>query len=578
MAQHPRFEAFKSAWRDGDYAAALGHIDAVLADHPLAASLHWYRANCLQRLDRVVESRAAVERVLALKPDHAAALVRQVELDDGSDDMADIDDERASKKAIAEYERRTAERRQRHIAQLRQALAIDPSLADAYFGLSQLLRYAPDGEPAAPDGEADALLERAIALEPARVEFLVARADAYRMRAITRAADVPEPERVVTFGGVAYARADLEAALRDYALCARIDGTHRYLLRMASVLHDLGRYDDALAQYDAALRLVPPDSPYRQHIVEMRARSENGGAGERDEMATMLEGLIAKGDRNLADDQVATALLGAARAVRGGQNLGDAIAARVSESPDDFLAANIAEQILNVAFEHPPELLDVDPATFPAFQRQYAARQRKALEAAGARHVAYAEATGMTPTLGQRVMIGLYAGANGDGGIATFAMKPKWPGLVGFLMLFFTGKWKVHSLTECVTLFDDDAYLNTQYESISPFGYGGKIDIERLPRSTSVAALVARHAQRVDAYRQAHPHARALPTASLADADANWRRGQAIKRAYRRSIGYVTDAELRTLLGAHYDRFADKVRGKLLELAADREERALDDA
>jgi tetratricopeptide (TPR) repeat protein len=500
--------------------------------------------------------------------------VRQVQLEAVGEEAED--DEPTPAQAAAR-EREDAARRQRQEAQLRRAIAIDPSLADAYFGLSLLLRFSADGEPAGRGSEADTLLDRAVALAPDNLDFRAARADVHRMHAMQGAESVPEDERVVTYSGMAYVRAELELALDDFEQCARLDGSYRYLLRAGQILHDLGRYDEALARYDEALRRMPADSPHRQHVTEMRARSENNGAGERDEMAKLLEGLIGQGDRNLADDNVATMLMGAARAVRGGKSVGDALAARMSESPEDFMAANIAEQILNVAFEAPPQLVEVDAATFPAYQRRYAAKQRKALEAAGMRHVAYAEAAGMTPTLGQRVLLGLYTDTKGDAGVATFAMRPKWPGLVGFLVLFLKGKWKTHTQTECVTLFDDEAYFTTQYENISPFGYGGTIDIERLPRATRVDALAARHRERIAAYRAAHPHARPFATGTLADADANWRRGQAIKRAYRRSIGYATDAELRGMLGAHYDRLGEKVRAKLDELSVDREERMAED-
>jgi tetratricopeptide (TPR) repeat protein len=571
MSQHPRFEAFKSAWRAGDDAQALVHIDAVLADHPLVASLHWYRANCLQRLDRCDEARAAVERVLALKPDHAAALVRQVELDNGMDDMEDIGDEEPSEKATAEYERRAAARRQRHIAQLRQAIALDPKLADACFVLSQLLRYADMHDPKLADDEADTLLARAIDLAPDRVEFIAARADLYRMRALQVPENTPPDQLVQTQYGMPYLRAPLEAALRDFEHCARLDDTSpRYLARVANIQHELGHFDAALAAYDRALERVPADSPHREHLLAMRARSENNGAGGRDEMAKLLEGIIAQGDRNQADDQVATMLLGAARAVRRGQTLSDAVSARLPESPDDFTAANIAEQILNVAFEDPPNLIEADAATFPSYQRNYIARQRKALAAVGANHVADAEASGMTRTLGQRVLLGLHA-IDGDTAVVTFAMKPKWPGVIAFALMFVTGKWKTTRLTECVTVFDDDAYFITQYENPSPFRYGGTIDIERMPRATRVEALVARHRERVDAHKAAHPQARARPTTTLADMDANWRRGQMIKREYRRSVGYATEEELRAMLGAHYDRFAERIRAKIVEFAVDRE-------
>lgn len=582
MSSH--FDSFKAAWQRADYTQALAHVDAVILERPQVAVLHWYRANCLLRLDRPVEALAAVNRVLALNPDHAPALVKQVELD-GIDAVADetVDKEPTRAQAAA-LERQWRERRQHQMTQLRRAITLDPTLADGYFALSQLSRAGfmesmldgADVESALRNDEADALLDQAIALDPARVEFLGVRAQQHRMRALAVPDGTPAAEYVEAAIGMRYLRAEIDAALADLAECARLDGGPRFPLHAARLLHEIGRYDQALVEYDRALALLPPDAPQREHVLNLRRRSENGGRGEREDFAQLLESVIPSGDRNQQDDMVATAMLGAAQAVRRGQRLDVALAARMPESPDDLLAANIAEGILNVAYEAPPNLVAVDAATFPAYQRRYAARQRRALAAAGLHHIADAEATGMTPTLGQRVLLGFHADADGATCAITFVLRPKWPGVGGFLLLLLSGKWKTHPLTECISHFDDGGYLITQYDNISPFGYGTVVDIERLPRSTSVAALVERHRQRVAAYRQAHPQARAFVAGDLAAIDANWRRGQIIKRDYRRSIGYIGDDELRRMLGAQYERYASRVRQKIVELAPDREEAAVD--
>lgn len=580
MAQHPRFESFKAAWQAGDHAQALAHIDAVIADHPRVAALHWYRASCLEKLERFAEAHAAVTHVLALNPDHAAALAKQVELDWTVEEAAYSDGKKLTPARIAALERRAQEHQRRQIAQLRRAVVLDPNLADAWFGLSQLLRpgiddiadEAKEQANARANAEADSLLQQAIQLDPQRIAFRLARVEHLCMRAMVTDDTTPPQECVVAYSGMRYRRAELEAALQELELCTQFSDDFRLRVRKARVLHDLGRFDEALAQYDAVLQQLPPDSPQHESIRQLRRRSEDQGAGERHGLAELLQSVVAKGDRNQADDAEATLLLSAARAVRKGKSLDEALAERAPEAPDDETAIALAEQILDVAYQDPPGLVAVDAAGYSPAQRKHAERQRKALQAAGQRHIACAEAAGMTLALGRRVLLGLYADAGGAATTITFALEPRWPGVIGFVQQFLTGKWKTQYMTECVTYFDDDAYLITQYENISPFDYGSVVDIARLPRSASVAALVARHAQRVADYQQTHPQARPLNGDDLASIEANWRRGQAIKRAYRRSVGYATDSELRALLGSNYTRFADRVRGKLQLLAPDREE------
>ncbi len=67
----------------------------------------------------------------------------------------------------------------------------------------------------------------------------------------------------------------IEQSLADFETCYELSHQHRYGLRVGSILHDLGRFDEALATYDNVLAHVPVDDPYRPFIIERRARSEH---------------------------------------------------------------------------------------------------------------------------------------------------------------------------------------------------------------------------------------------------------------------------------------------------------------
>ncbi|HWT15194.1 MAG TPA: hypothetical protein VN581_05375 [Patescibacteria group bacterium] len=581
MSTHLEFARFSEAFRQGRFEDALARIDALIAANPNAAALHWHRAHCLEKLERHIDIAPALDRLLVLKPDYAPAIVKRVQCSDlDIDDIGD-EDEDDDEVSDAERERRDTEYRaralavsQRNESELRRALAIDPALVDGLFLLSNTLRYRDDG--GNHHAEADALLDRAIDLAPMRVDLIEARAALRRSSAMRHDDGPDDADTIKTFNGLRLSRRSLEAALEDYDTALALSGEYRYAVRKGMLLHDLGRFNDALASYDEALAAMAPDDPKREFIVETRARSENDGAGEREQMAKLIESaLLGDGkDRNLHDDVAAQAMLSAAQAIRAGKSIGEAIDTRVSDDPDLMMATNIAQQILNVAHEPPPQLEAVEAAGYPAYQRQFVNHAAKEAQAIGLRHIGDGEAKGLFMMLGQHVLLRFFADDSGEVGVASFALKPKWPGVIGFLIMLLTGKWRVHRMLECVTQFDDGTHLSTQYESLSPFEYNGRIRIERMPAKTSLRDLLARHAERVAAHKSEHPHAVAMTADDLDGMDHRWREGQRVKRDYRASIGYVTESELKRLLGAHHARFGDKVKSRLAVLAEDLAERS----
>ncbi len=534
------FDEARQLIRDGDFGGALIPLEALIAVHPRSAALRWHRSRCLGALDRDAEAIADLDTVIALKPAYVPALVARAELAEAGDA-----DEQA-------------------IDLLRRALAIDAGDADVAFRLSLLL--ADNGA----NDEAIALLSRAIASDPSRHEAWRLRAD-LRHRLASSPAD--DADLVSDPLGMRYDRRQLEAALADYQAAAAIADDLRVDLRIAEVAQRLGRHQEAVAHGDAVLTRLAADDPVRPHVQELRDRAAAGPDGEREHYARMIEAALgdaAGADRSLQDDVANAALRSAADQIRKGADVSSALEAFVPESADDASATYIAHQIHNLAHEPPPGLEPAVASEFPRYQQRHLSAVRRTIEPLGYVHLTDAEARNLGQTLGQRVLIGLYLHPQ-YGSAAAYAMRPKWPGLLGFLALFLSGKWRAQRMLECVARFADGTFLSTREAGADVFEYDGadSFHLEKLADGCGPRAVAERHAARVRERLADRPGSAVDVPTTLDAIEGQWIESNQLKAEYRRSIDYVTDAELRGLLGRHYDRYAEKVRARLALMTAE---------
>lgn len=528
------FDEARQLIRDGDFAGALIPLEALIAVHPRSAALRWHRSRCLRALDRDAEAAADLDTVLALKPDYVPALVARAELaeaDDAGDQAIDL---------------------------LRRARAIDAGDADVAFRLALLLADHGGGD------EAIALLSRAIVADPSRHEAWRLRADLRHHLASSPADDADVVSDPL---GMRYDRAQLESALADYQAAVAIADDLRVDLRIADIAQRLGRYEEAVVHCDAVLARLSADDPVRPHVQELRDRAAAGPDGEREHYARMIEaalGEAAGADRSLQDDVAHAALRGAADQIRRGGDVASALDDFVPESPEDASANYIAHQIHNLAHEPPPGLEAAVAGEFPRYQQRHLAAVRSAIEPLGYVHLTDAEAKNLGQTLGQRVLIGLYLHPQ-YGTAAAYAMRPKWPGLLGFLALLVTGRWRAQRMLECVSRFADGTFLSTREAGADVFEYGAaeSFHLEKLADGSGPRAVAERHAARVRERLADLPGAAVDVPTTLDAIEGQWIESNQLKAEYRRSIDYVTDTELRSLLGKHYDRYAEKVRARL---------------
>jgi tetratricopeptide (TPR) repeat protein len=265
--QDPEFDKFKRAFKEENFEAALHSLRKLIAQYPQSFSLRWHHARVLEKLARFAEARTVVNKVLELRSDFVPALIMQVQLDfheneHGTGDELEDDPAQQQQARFDAIEER-----------LYKILSIDPNAVDALHMLSGLLRGHEGDTHLA---KADQLLDRAIHLAPERVDLLEDRGNSFLANAIDPEDDNTDHQNaadlVITSSGMRYSRDVLEQALADFQKCYDLSHQHRYGLRVGSILHDLGRFDEALATYDNVLAHVPEDDPYRPLIVERRTR------------------------------------------------------------------------------------------------------------------------------------------------------------------------------------------------------------------------------------------------------------------------------------------------------------------
>ncbi|ANB16977.1 tetratricopeptide repeat protein [Dokdonella koreensis] len=534
------FDSARRFMQRGDFDAALRPLEALLAVHPEATALRWHRSRCLEKLGRRAEAIAELDQVIQRRSDYLPALLARMDLGDGDE-------------AVPE-----------DAGLFRRILALEPGHPRASYRLARAL--ADDADAALP------LLDRALAADPSQHDAWRLRAD-LRYRAAAQPGDaVPAATLVRDPLGIAYDRTLLEAALADYESAAAIEEDTRTDLRIAEIAQRLDRPAEALERYDAALRRLAGDDPARAHVQALRDRAEGGSAGEREHYARMIEASLgaANADRSLREDWADAAMRSAADQIRKGADVPAALETFVSDSPDDMTVTYIARQIYNLAHEPPPGLEPAVPADFPAYQGRHADTVARAIEPLGYLPLADAEAKNLTVTLGQRVLIRLFTHPQ-FGAAAAFAMRPKWPGLLGYLVMLLSGKWRIQRMLECSARISDGCFLSTREAGPDPFDYGGAehFRFETLPRGSGPAAVARRHAERVEDYLAAHPDCHVDVPASLDGVEGQWIESNQIKAEHRRSLDYVTDAELRGVLGKHYDRYAGKVRARLALMTAE---------
>ncbi len=531
----------RELFEQGDHAAAIDRLDASLAADPDDAAAYLLRGRCLIALERRDEARAALDAALQLEPDDVPTLLAQAEL--GGGDEGEV------------------------LSILRYAHQLEPENARILFRLAEAEYRGHESEV---EGRNTALehLDRSLELDPKQADSWALRGAIHHSRSFGVA---DGPNVIQDLMGVNHDREALEAALHDYTCATELSEHNAYARAAARTAELLGQYELATWHLDRVLARLPADAPGREYVQEDRDRYARGEEGARADIAAMVAaaGQPQALERTREEDLVHSVTEAAANLIRQGETLPDALATVIEDgSPDALLATHIAQQLIGLGNQPDPDLAEVAAKDFPGYQRGFAASCEKLLVPLGYHRLADAEARGISEQQGTRTLLRLFVHPE-YGSAAAFAVKPKWPGLMAFLGAWLKGRWKAVKRLECSALFSDGLIMSTYAAGPDPFDYSAieQLDTEIMPAGTTPASVTERHMERVTT--RVTEGFRVMPVDSLADIEQIWIESNTVKGDYRRSIGYVTDAELRALLGENHDRLAATIHQRLKDLAGD---------
>ena len=414
------------------------------------------------------------------------------------------------------------------------------------LGVEQLLA---DGHRA----RALALLSSAIERDP-QPELLALRAE------LTLAVSVDAPgdtlrehvEWLVAPAGQQSAAIGRERALADLdAALARRDSVEWRLLR-ADVLLESGRWEAAEAAFEdvrARLDTLPPEereqaSERAAMGIEWARRGPNGGEELLDTWQDTAA-LISELDPD-------SSLLSEVTEARGVIDELNERAEQACEEPGagpdvGEHARSIAQKLAKLHADTPERYAPFDADELDRDARAFYNAAITALERLGYELCADLEPLHNTEQSGTRTMVRV-------------ALSPD--RLTAAAMWRLAGPDSCYEATELESVLADGSVVRTNdLGTANPFEQPPQITQLSLPPDTDAATLVTVHGERLA--RLASP-AVALPDLGAVIAAQEHQR--VIKREFRRSLGWVTETELRGLLGDSFDVLEDLVRAELARL------------
>jgi cell wall assembly regulator SMI1 len=344
----------------------------------------------------------------------------------------------------------------------------------------------------------------------------------------------------------------LEVAVGDYDAALALDDRTEWRLERIELLLESQRWEDAEADATALVARLDADASAReddreqarQLLERAQARGEDDDDGDdmlasMDEMlAGLAEALGGKDTKSMAEmRELRESFAGLL-----GKEADERAVLDADPGSTSRRAREVAEQIARLHADTPERYAPFDAAGLGDKARRWYDKTRDALVACGFEPCADVEPLRNTELNGTRVLLRVLLSGDRRTCAALYRLE---------------GPMLAMEVVDLETELADGRILMTNNSGTSnPFAQPEPMQALALPLGTKVPELVKAHLARFDGAA-----ARALP--DLDAVVALQERQRVIKREAARARGWVSDGELRSMLGASYRELAAAVRAEL---------------
>ncbi len=379
-----------------------------------------------------------------------------------------------------------------------------------------------------------------------------------------------EEEQIKDLLGMCYSVRHLNTAIADLTQALELDGTNTQInLRRAQLYRLLRDYDHAISDYDEVLSALDDENEaFRDFVQIERNKCLNGGRNEREQLASSLKaGLVDLDQKSELSQQdlLANSIMNAlAGQIEEGQDVMSTI--ENMDDPDHVIALSIAQDILRNAREPDADFIAVNKVDYDKPAQKFCEHAEMVLSSEGFSSLGDFEPRGLRQQMGQRMLVRIFTSDDQRTCAAAFRIKPPRPPILQWVLLIVTGKWKTAQIVELESETHDGKFIITNNSGdLNPFDAGDSVDMLSLPLKTKIKDLVSTHRERISSYGKNE----LIPLINAQEVFSMQERLRILKNDYRASIGFVTDGELKKMLGKQYDKYADNIRKYLNQLTTD---------